>query len=97
MDARVFFEHVVKPNYHEALNSSRDFRAIWNAFHSVNTAIEAVALERVQYAQGQNIVDEKNIGRTRIAFRSQTLHRSVEARSQTNAQRHCDFHKYSSI
>jgi hypothetical protein len=70
MDARVFFEHVVKPNYHEALNSSRDFRAIWNAFHSVNTAIEAVALERVQYAQGRNIVDEE---RQRILAEHESL------------------------
>jgi hypothetical protein len=60
MDARIFFEYVVKPNYYDALSSSRDFRVIWNAFHSVNTAIEAVALERVQYAQGRNIVDEEH-------------------------------------
>ena len=67
MDARIFFEYGVKPNYYDALSSSRDLRVIWNAFHSVNTAIEAVALERVQYAQGRNIVDEersKNIGST---------------------------------
>jgi hypothetical protein len=58
MDARDFFETVVKPNYYEAKSRPDDFRVIWNAVVSMNTVPEYVALERLNYVHDRQAVDD---------------------------------------
>jgi hypothetical protein len=60
MDAREFFETVVKPNYYEAKSRSDDFRLVWNAVVSMNTVPEYVALERLNYKQDRQAVDNES-------------------------------------
>ena len=60
MDARDYFETVVIPNYGEAKSNRDDFRLIWNAIVSMNTVPEFVALERINYIQGRQAVDDKS-------------------------------------
>jgi hypothetical protein len=51
MDAREFFNTVVKRNYQEFTLNPDDFRSLWNAIVSMNTVAEYLALEQLQYAQ----------------------------------------------
>jgi hypothetical protein len=60
MDAREFFETVVKPNYYEAKSRPDDFRLIWNAVVSMNTVPEYVALERLNYKRDRQAVDNES-------------------------------------
>jgi len=61
MDAREFFETVVKPNYYEAKSNRDDFRLIWNAIVSMNTVPEYVALERLKYIHDRQAVDDESV------------------------------------
>jgi hypothetical protein len=48
MDASEFFKTVVKPNYDD-FTKTDDYRSLWNAIVSMNTAPEYMALEQLQY------------------------------------------------
>ena len=37
MDARDYFEQIVKPNYYEAKDNPNDLRSVWNAILTMNT------------------------------------------------------------
>jgi hypothetical protein len=49
MDARDYFEQIVKPNYYEAKDNPNDLRSVWNAILTMNTVAESIALERLNY------------------------------------------------
>jgi hypothetical protein len=51
MDARTFYQSVVRPNFAEYCRSQNDFRLLWNVLVSMNTVAEHVALERLEYSQ----------------------------------------------
>ena len=49
MDAREFFQDVVKPNYAEFVQSPDNTRLLWNVVVSMNTVPEFLALHRLRY------------------------------------------------
>ena len=49
MNAREFFESVVKPNYDEFVQSQNDTRLLWNVVVSMNTVPEFLVLHRLRY------------------------------------------------
>jgi hypothetical protein len=49
MDAREFFQEVVKPNYAEFVQSPNDIRLLWNVVLSMNTIPEFLVLHRLGY------------------------------------------------
>ena len=49
MNAREFFEGVVKPNYDEFVQSQNDIRLLWNVVVSMNTVPEFLVLHRHKY------------------------------------------------
>jgi len=49
MDAREFFQDVVKPNYDEFVQSPDNVRLLWNVVVSMNTVPEFLALHRLRY------------------------------------------------
>jgi hypothetical protein len=51
MDARDYFEQLVKPDYHDAKNNPDDLRCLWHAILTMNTFAETVALERLHYSR----------------------------------------------
>lgn len=50
MDAKEFFQTIVKPNYQESDRNPDDLRLLWNAVVSMNTVAEYVALDRLGYS-----------------------------------------------
>jgi hypothetical protein len=61
MDAKEFFDQIVAPNYRDAVNNPNDLRLAYNAFASVNTAVEFLALEQLGYPADltANILDHE--------------------------------------
>lgn len=51
MDAREFFQQIVKPNHDEFTRCPSDLRVLWNAVVSANTVPEYVALDRAGYRE----------------------------------------------
>jgi hypothetical protein len=49
MDAREFFENVVKRNYDQFVQSQNDIRLLWNVVLSMNTVPEFLVLDRCKY------------------------------------------------
>jgi len=49
MDAREFFQDVVKPNYAEFVQSPDNIRLLWNVVVSMNTVPEFLVLHRLRY------------------------------------------------
>jgi hypothetical protein len=61
MDALVYFEQIVKPDYEDAKNDPNDLRRLWHAIVSVNTVADAVALERLHYSDvGRRTHDKRS-------------------------------------
>jgi hypothetical protein len=94
MDARDYFEQIVKPNYYEAKDNPNDLRSVWNAILTMNTVAESIALERLDYSSVDR--DIRHSGHISVSSRPTKLHRCNEACAQANARRHRDFYKHSS-
>jgi len=82
MDAREFFQDVVKPNYDEFVQSPDNIRLLWNVVVSMNTVPEFLALHRLRYppdlprkeldAEADGIRDELS-GFLKLQFCANTL------------------------
>ena len=51
MDARQFFQDVVRRNYFEFFDHPDDIRLLWNAVVSMNSVAEFLALHQLNYAE----------------------------------------------
>jgi hypothetical protein len=49
MDAREYFQLIVRPNYYEFYGGQNNIRLLWNAIVSMNTVPEFLVLDRLGY------------------------------------------------
>jgi hypothetical protein len=81
MDAREYFQLIVRPNYYEFYGAQNSIRLLWNTIVSMNTVPEYLVLDRLKYplelkrevldAEAQKVREE--LGLTELQYCANTF------------------------